>query len=602
MNNLSRRSFLLYAIVLVAVILGGCGTPAPSQSSSSTSPSAPDTTPDTTSAPTTPEQDTSADTNDTNDTLRLLSWQAPTILNPHLARGSKDYIACRVTYEPLASYDQDGTLVPFLAAEIPSLENGLLASDGTSVTWKLRHDVRWSDGEPFTASDVVFTYELITNPQVAATSDAQYDAVERVEIIDDYTVQVHFTDVNPAWAYPFVGPRGMILPRHIFEKYAGPTIQEAPANQQPVGTGPYRVVDFVPGDVVVYEPNPYFREPDKPYFGRVELKGGGDATSAARAVLQTGDVDFSANLQVEAQILENLAQSDQGTLMTISRPLVEHVLINQTDPNQETSEGERSSTQFPHPFFSDKTVRQAFAHAIDRETIANQLYGPNGEPTHSILVEPQIYHSPNTFYKYDLDKAAALLDEAGWQDSDGDGIRDKDGVSMHVLFQTATGSVRQKTQEIIKQSLESIGVEVELKSIDPAIFFDNDPSNTETYSHFYADMQMFTIPYDSPDPGAYMQGWICDEMPQKANNWSANNIERWCNPTYDDLYEATKTEMDPEQRRQLFIEMNDLLVSDVALIPIVHRKRVVGVSTTLEGVELSPWDEDVWKIADWKRK
>lgn len=540
--------------------------------------------------------------NNASDTLRILSWQAPTILNPHLARGSKDYSASRITYEPLASYDKDGQLVPFLAAEIPSLENGGLALDGTSVTWKLKEGVTWADGEPFTAEDVRFTFEYISHPEVAATSDAQYDMVERVEVVDDHTVRVVFHDVNPAWSLPFVGPRGMIIPRHTFEPYTGPTFREAPANMQPVGTGPYRVVEFVPGDLVRYEANPTFREQGKPFFQHVEVKGGGDATSAARAVLQTGDADFATNLQVEAQVLQEIVESAQtGRLITISKPLVEHILINHTDPDRATQEGERSSIQFPHPFFSDRQVRQALALAIDRNTIADHLYGPNGRPASNILVEPEIYRSPNTSAEFDLDRAATLLDQAGWTDTDSDSIRDKDGVPMAILFQTSTSEIRQKTQQIIKQDLESIGMAVELKSIAPATFFDNDPANTETYSHFYADLQMFTIPYDSPDPGAYMQGWICDEIPSKANNWSANNIERWCNPRYDQLYEQSTREMDPARRRELFIQMNDMLIEEVVLVPLVHRTRVAGVSTTLEGVALTPWDEEIWNIKDWSR-
>lgn len=539
-----------------------------------------------------------------DDTLRILSWQAPTILNPHLARGSKDYHACRLTYEPLASYNQHEVLVPILAAEIPTRDNGGLASDGRSVKWKLRRDVRWSDGQPFTAEDVVFTYEFITNPAVNATSRAQYDGIQNVEALDDYTVLVTFAEPNPAWSLPFVGPRGMIIPRHVFSPYLA-NIQEAPANLQPVGTGPYRVVQFIPGDVVHYERNPYYREVNngKPYFAKVELKGGGDEVSAARAVLQTGDADYALNLQVEPQVLAQMHRPDVGVIITTTKPLVEHILFNHADPNQTFGEETTASPPLPvpHPFFHDRRVRQAFALAIDRESIVTHLYGKNGQVTSNILVDPPTYRSPNTSYAFDLQRAAALLDEAGWVDTNGNGIRDKDGVEMRVRFQTAAGSVRQKTQEIIKQSLESLGVAVELKSISPSVFFSNDPKNPDTYARFSADLQMFTIPYDSPDPGAFMQGWICAEIPGPENHWSANNIERWCNPEYDRLYEQSKREMNPEIRRQLFIKMNDLLIEDVALIPIVHRNRVAGVSTSIAGVELTPWDEDCWNIQDWVR-
>jgi len=195
-----------------------------------------------------------------SDTLRLLYWQAPTILNPHLAQGSKDFEASRITYEPLASFDKNGKLVPFLSAEIPSLENGGVAKDGKSVTWKLKQGVKWSDGKPFTAGDVVFTYQFVSDPAVGATTSANYQGVKSVEAVNDYTVKINFQEPNPAWSLPFVGSNGLILPRHIFEKYKGSNAREAPANLIPIGTGPYKVVDFKPGDIVVYEANSFFRE------------------------------------------------------------------------------------------------------------------------------------------------------------------------------------------------------------------------------------------------------------------------------------------------------------------------------------------------------
>ena len=211
-------------------------------------------------------------TQDADQVLRLLYWQAPTILNPHLSTGVKDSEASRLTLEPLASYDKNGELVLFLAAEVPTLSNGGLAADGKSVTWKLKQGLKWSDGTPFNAADVVFTYSFIANPEVASTNASVYDNIESVEAIDEYTVKINFQDVNPAWDRPFVG--SVILPRHLFEPYNGPNAWSASANLMPVGTGPYRVVEFKPGDTVVYEPNPYFREAGKPFFQRVELRGG----------------------------------------------------------------------------------------------------------------------------------------------------------------------------------------------------------------------------------------------------------------------------------------------------------------------------------------
>ena len=543
-----------------------------------------------------------SDSQQDSSTLKLLYWQAPTILNPHLSTGFKDAEASRITLEPLASYDNEGNLIPFLAAEIPTTENGGVAADGKSVTWKLKQDVKWSDGEPFTAEDVVFTYEFLSNSQVGAVSAGTYEVVESVEAVDDYTVKVNFKEVNPAWSLVFVGAEGMILPQHIYEPYNGANAREAPANLIPIGTGAYRVVDFRPGDTVIYEPNPEFRQTEQLGFERIELKGGGDATSAARAVLQTGDADFAYNLQVEAPVLEELEASGQGEVVTNYGALMERLIINYSDPNQVAPSGERSSVDFPHPFLSDRTVRQAFDLAIDRDTIAEQLYGVTGKATPNFLVAPPEYASSNTSYEYDPEQAQQLLDRSGWKDTNGNGIRDKNGTEMQMVFQTSVNPLRQKTQQVVKQGLQSIGVGVELKSIDPSVYFSSDSSNEETVEHFYADLQMYTTGNTSPDPAAYMNFMTCNQIPQKANNWSGDNNSRYCNPEYDRLWQEASRELDPQRREQLFIEMNDLLIEDAVVIPLVHRADVMAYSNSLTGYEPTAWDMRTWDIMNWQRK
>jgi len=536
------------------------------------------------------------------DTLRLLWFQAPTILNPHLATGTKDFDASRPTYEPLASFNNEGELVPFLAAEIPSLENGGLAADGKSVTWKLKQNIRWSDGAPFSAEDVKFTFDFIADPATAATTTNTYSAVERVEVLDPHTVRVHFRDINPAWSLPFVGTAGLIIPKHIFEPYRGAASREAPANLLPVGTGPYRVVEFKPGDVVIYVPNEYFREPDKPYFSRVELKGGGDPSTAARAVLQTGDADFLPAVSAPPQQIEQFLINGKGELLPgVFSGLSERLELNRSDPNTEV-DGERASISTPHPFFSDVRVRQAVSLAIDRKTLVEQIYGSSAEPISNAIVAPPSYISPNTNIEYDPAKAAALLDEAGWIDSDGDGVREKDGHRLSIVFQTAISANRQKTQEVIKQALESIGFEVELKSVDNGVFFSSDPSNPDTFNHFYADIQMYTIGNYNPDPAAYLATFTCKNIVQMANNWSTGNRVRYCNPEYDALFERSQTELDSAKRQELFIQLNDILVEDVVIIPLLRGATRPAASKTLQHITISPWESTLWLIQDWTRE
>ncbi|MBN1993220.1 MAG: peptide ABC transporter substrate-binding protein [Anaerolineae bacterium] len=546
-------------------------------------------------------------------TLRMLYWDAPTILNPHLSTSVKDAEVSRIVYEPLASFDKEGQLVPFLAAEIPSIENGEVAKDGRSVTWKLKQGVLWSDGEPFTAEDVLFTYQYIVNPDVGSTTSLSYEAVDNVEIIDDYTIKVNFTKETPTWSEPFVGYNGLILPKHKFEAYNGSNARQAPANLEPVGTGPYRVLppgikpqeilflgtELVNTNKTVFEPNPYFREEDKPYFSKLEVRGGGTATEAARLALQSGDVDYAWNLTISTEDLEKLEANSVSRVVANFGSTVDQIELNFTDPNKETEDGERSSLQFPHPAFSDLTVRQAFAHAIDRPSIL-ALYGLSGEPTEHILVSPPQFKSNRTFYDFDLAKAAALLAEAGWVDSDGDGIRDKDGQKLSVLYQTFENEIHQETQRIVQKDLRSIGVDVKIDFTPISIFYGSDMSHPGHNGRFLADLQESDWTAISPDPGLFLQYWTCAQIPQKANGYSGFNFRRWCNPEYDALYEQASTELDPDKRRELFIQMNDMLSEEVVTIPIVRFARISAVSRNLAGFDPTPWDSETWNIKDWR--
>jgi peptide/nickel transport system substrate-binding protein len=534
-------------------------------------------------------------------TLKLLYWQAPTVLNPHLATGNKDFDAARVAYEPLASYDSRGKLVLFLAAEEPTLENGGIAKDGRSVTWKLKPGVKWSDGKPFTAEDVAFTYQFLSDPKTAATTTTDYATVKAVRAIDPLTVKVEFKAPTANWSQPFMGYNGMILPKHIFAEFVGAKAKEAPANLQPIGTGPYQVVSFKPGDAIVYEPNPNYRDRAALAFDRVEIKGGGDPTSAARAVMQTGDADYAYNPQVEAPILKQLAAAGKGQLQAVTGSQSERIHFNFTDPNKATADGERSSVKFPHPFFTDKTVREAFALAVDRNTIVQQLYGPTGSATANLIIAPAAVASKNTQFEFNLQKAAQLLDQAGWKDTNNNKIRDKNGVEMQVLFVTSVNPLRQKTQEIIKQAWESIGIGVELKSVDAGAFFSGDPANPDTVNRFQSDLQLYTTGNTSPDPSAHLQWWTCAEIASKANDWNRNNYTRYCNPEFDKAWAAADKERDPVKRQAAMIDLNDRLIRDVALIPLVARAKVGAVSNRLTGVDLTPWDGDTWNIATWKR-
>src|SRR3981081_2362738 len=304
--------------------------------------------------------------------LKLLYWQAVTLLNPHFAVGTKDQEGSRIFYEPLAGWDNDGNLVPFLAAEIPSKENDGLAEDGLSVVWKLKRGVKWHDGMPFTADDVVFNWEYARTPETAAVSIPSYKDIQ-VEKIDDFTVRVSFAKPTPFWADAFVGQYGMIIPKHLFADYMGGKSRDAPTNLKPVGTGPYVFVDFKPGDVVLAKLNPNYHLPNRPHFDTLEVKGGGDAVSAARAVLQTGEYDYGYNMLVEDEILLKLESAGKGKVSIIETGAVEFMMLKATDPAVGVDAG-RASRKTKHPLFSDPAVRQAINLLIARASIEKLHY------------------------------------------------------------------------------------------------------------------------------------------------------------------------------------------------------------------------------------
>jgi peptide/nickel transport system substrate-binding protein len=528
-------------------------------------------------------------------TLKVLWWQAPTLLNPHFATGTKDSDGSRIFYEPLASWNPDGNLVAVLAAELPSLDNGGLAEDGKSVTWKLKQGVQWHDGMPFTADDVVFNWEYARDPATAAVTSGTYKDV-RVEKIDPYAVRVVFATPQPFWADTFVGPNGMIIPKHLFEAYAGEKSREAPTNLRPVGTGPYKFKDFKPGDMIVGEMNPAYHQPNRPYFDAIALKGGGDAVSAARAVLQTGEYDYAWNLQVEDEILKRLEAAGKGTVIISPGGSIEHIQLNSTDPWTEV-EGERSSIKTVHPTLSHPAVRDALALLIDRDSIGQYIYGRTGTATPNYINNPEQFRSTGTHYEFDIEKANAILEQAGWRKGV-DGIRAKEGKQLKYVFQTSINQPRQKTQAIIKQACEKAGIGIEIKAVTASVFFSSDPANPDTYPHFYTDLQMYNTGPSRPDPGVWMQSFLSDEVAGKANKWQGRNITRWRSTEFDDLHRAAEAALDPVERAALYIRMNDLVVKQRVVIPIVYRPVVAARSLKLRAMP-SGWDSTFWALQDW---
>src|SRR5215204_1403541 len=539
--------------------------------------------------------------------LKLIQWQAPSMLSPHVSTGTKDYLAATPILEPLMHYLPGGTIIPNLVTEVPTVENGLLAEDLKSVTYKLLDGVKWADGEPLTADDVLFTWEWVVDPANTASSASVYEPIKSMEVVDPQTVQVFFAEPNANWFEPHTGSVwGAIYPKHVLDVEDGKTAHDA-FLLNPVGTGPYKVESFSANDQAVYVVNENYREPNKPFFERVNLKGGGDAASAARAVLQTGEYDYAWNLQVEPDILAELEAGGKGKVNIPPGTQVERIAFQFADWKTET-DGEKAALGTVNPTMGDKAVRQAVNLATQRDVISQQLYAGEAEPpTANILAGLPSMASPNTSWEFNLDEVKRILDEAGWA-MDGD-VRKKDGAELSIAYVTSINPVRQKEQAIIKQALEQIGFKVELRQVDSAVFFDGSAGNEQNINHFYNDLQMYTNNVTSPIPVAYMLDWYtgkdAENVAQKANDWNGLNYGRYQNAEYDKLLDQVRLETDIEKAAAMFIQMNDILIEDVAIVPLVNRSAgKYGIVTTLrdENVAVSDFEVDYWNIANWNRK
>ena len=543
------------------------------------------------------------------ESLTLLFWQAPSIANPYLSAGNKDTEAASLVLEPLANYDEDGQLVPRLAATIPTLENGGVSNDRTVVTWDLKSDVVWSDGTPLTAADFVFTHGYgCALPE----GNCENEPIEHVEAVDDLTVRITFRTPQPYPYTTFVGAGGVVLQETQFGACLGQEARRCEReNLYPIGTGPYKISDFRVDPMgtaseIVYVSNDNFRIPDQPYFGEIVLKGGGSAFDAARAVLEAGEADYAWNLQVEPDVLQSLEAAGRGMLVAAFASNVERLVVNFTDPDPAPDSGLEPSewsadAPNPHPFLTDLDVRRALSLAIDRAQIAEQLYGTTGEPTCNLVTAPSQYVSPNNddCLEQDISAANALLDDAGWQVGP-DGIRENEGIALRILYQTSTNSVRQTTQELIQEWWREIGVGTEIKHIDGGEFFGGDP-DLDTLGRFFADIQMYTSG-PGVDPQRHLGGWRTSEIARRENNWGGANAPRWGSPEYDAVYEELEAASLGQDREDLVIQLNDLLVQNYVLIPLVNRATVSSaVSNDLKGVRLNPWDAELWNIHEWYR-
>jgi peptide/nickel transport system substrate-binding protein len=544
------------------------------------------------------------------DTLLMFQWQAPSQANGLISNGTKDLLAGSIVNEPLIEFAPDGSATAALAVEVPTKENGGISEDEQSVTFNLRDCVLWSDGTPFTSADVIFSHDYCLDEATGCSGDPAASVVG-VEALDDLTVKVSFDAPQP---FPFI----------IFSGYQGGTIlqkaQMEPCigaaaagcteqNFMPIGTGPYVVTELRPEDTVLYAANPLYRgaAEGKPFFSTVEIKGGGDAESTARSVLEIGEGDYAWNLQVAPEILLPMEAAGNGRIVTSFTANVEHINLNQTDgtPDGDPRGEFGADMSNTNPYFWEADVlHDALSIAINRDEIVAVAYGSAGAPTCNIWPVGS-ENSPNNvdLCTYDPDLANKMLDDAGYVDTNGDGVRETpDGLELSWEYVTSTNAVRQTTQDLVKSYWEAIGVKVDMKNEDAALFFDGTCAADSCIWKFWTDIEMFTNGAINPFAAGYLESWRTDQLPTAAEGWGGGNISRLFSEEFDALQEVlSATPLDDPGQDAIVHELNDIIVR-TNIIPLVHRGNVSGIANSITGYgDPNGWDSEYWNIEEWAR-
>lgn len=534
--------------------------------------------------------------------VKIIYWQAPSILNPFLSGGTKDVESASMIIEPLARYNEKGELVPWLVNEVPTVANGGVSEDLMSITWKLTPGLKWSDGSALTSADVAFTYEYCTHPEGGCAQLTKFEGVTAVETPDDTTVIIKFASATPNPYGPFVGGESPILQKAQFSSCLGAAASTCTEqNFNPIGTGPFVVDEFKPNDVIVMSANDNYRDPAKPAFAKVTFKGGGSAAASGTAVMETGEFDYGWNLQLAPDVIAKMEKAGKGKPVAGFGPLLERIMLNNTNPSADLGPEERSVIR-PHPFLSDPAVYKAMSMAIDRPLLVEVGYGQAGRVSCSWVPAPDAFAvDVEGCDVQDLDGAKKMLDDAGIVDTDGDGVREKDGVPLSILYQTSTNAVRQDFQALIKDWWEQIGMEVELRNVDGSVFFGGDAGSPDTFQKFYADVEMYANTFNGTDPQAYLGNGLCDKAPRPETQWQGENISRFCSEEFDALHAELSATADMAERSRIGKQLSLMAFEEGAMIPLVHRGRLSAHSNTLGGVILNVWDSELWNVADWYR-
>lgn len=530
-----------------------------------------------------------------DDQIVIVIPEDPTAFNGIVSDTGYNQMVMELTLLSLAEIDPQGNIYPELAVELPTVENGGVVVDDEShtmvVTWKLRQDVTWADGQPLTADDVIFTWDAIMDPEGGMWAEGA-DYTEKLEKVDDFTFQVYYQTLYPGYLTQFGGENFAVFAAHYCDASEG--FVNWNCNLNPLSSGPYILDEWVNGDHLTFVRNPKYFEAGKPEIGTIVIKIVPEK-SVEKTMLLGGDADLIM-WATEGSIAEFESKDQVAVSMSPTSRWVMRLFPNLAKRGSIDPKGS------PHPSLSDREVRRAIRIAIDVETIIKEIW--HGYPK---SVSTEFFRSPYIcdipIPEFDPDQARKILENVGWIDTNQDGIRECRGcvsgtegepLALELTIYSEYGNELELTQQLIAEMLKAVGFKVELSMIEGGVMWgDAAGGGTEQNGNF--ELDLWDDGYPGIDPTDYLRYLYYSESAAPDNGW---NVMRWENAEFDTLLEQAYT-LDEAKRKELFCQMADILATELPIIPLFSVVNADAHSARLQGVQSSINDLVTWNAADW---
>jgi peptide/nickel transport system substrate-binding protein len=534
----------------------------------------------------------------TGGTVVLILPEEPTTLNYYASDAAiVRQVADATSMTGLTMVDEKGDFYPVLASDLPTQANGELSADNLTVTWKLRSDLKWSDGQALTSDDVKFTWEVLSNPNSGAlTGTGGFDLIQSVDTPDATTAVVTYSTPYPGYLAQFMWG---IFPRHATGEPADMTTWDW--DRQPVGAGPFIVTDWESGASITLERNPYYYQSGKPYLDKLVFR-----------IVPESAAQSAMMMQGEAQVhlwpgMDDKASYDDLMKGKAIEMLVPGVWNMAIDFNLSKPFDNDPGPTPPHPILGDLRVRQAISYAIDYDSLVHDVLRDTVSASTSMFAYGWYQCDIPRTYPYDPEKAKQLLEEAGWVEGS-DGIRvakgakyAADGTRLSLELQGYTNfEPLQRTEEFLVEKLKTVGIEAHIQNYDFSIIFgswsDNSPRMLGDFDMLIYDRSL------AIEPQGGLENLLLSDNYPTADNPTGGNVERWQNTKADADIKASGSNFDLATRKQALCDLGNLMATDLPQLYLYLFQDGYGFSTDLTGYTVSTWGSMVWDVENWQYK